>query len=142
MTEPRPKQAVERDRLRSFIPKEDLKTPRAQAGAGLAVWRVYGHENLRRGARMMARPDRPRNFAATVEERQRLVAAAFSAPELSVVIPIFNEEENIQPLCAKLLPTLRRLALRFEIIAVNDGSSDGSMAALKAAAADTPELRI
>jgi glycosyltransferase involved in cell wall biosynthesis len=93
-------------------------------------------------ARMVARPNRPKNFAATIEERQRLLAEAFSAPELSVVIPIFNEEENIRPLCSKLLPALRRLSLRFEIIAVNDGSSDGSLAALKSEAAQTPELRI
>src|SRR5258708_30533422 len=96
----------------------------------------------RRGARIMARPSRLGNFAATVEERQRRVAEAFSAPALSVVIPIFNEEDNIRPLCAKLLPALRRLSLRFEIIAVHDGSSDRSLDALKAAAADTPELRI
>jgi hypothetical protein len=59
---------------------------------------------------MTARPSRPKNFAGTVEERQRLVAEAFSAPDLSVVIPVFNEEENIRPLCAKLLPA--RVAVR------------------------------
>jgi hypothetical protein len=44
-----------------------------------------------RSTRMMARP---KNFAATIEERQRLVAEAFSAPELSVVIPVFNEDRE------------------------------------------------
>jgi glycosyltransferase involved in cell wall biosynthesis len=89
----------------------------------------------------MARPDRLR-FSANVEERQRLVSEAFSPPDLSVVIPVFNEEENIRPLLARLSPVLRRLSLRCEIIAVNDGSSDGTLAALKAMAAETPELKI
>jgi glycosyltransferase involved in cell wall biosynthesis len=90
----------------------------------------------------MARPARSKNFSASIEERQRLVAEAFSRPRLSVVIPLFNEEENVRPLFAALLPALRQLALRFEIIVVNDGSSDGSLEALKAVAAQTPELRI
>jgi hypothetical protein len=68
----------------------------------------------------MARLDRPKN-----SKSQRLVAEAFSPPELSVVIPIFNDVGNVRPLCAKLLPALRRLSLRFEIIAVNDGSFSG-----------------
>jgi glycosyltransferase involved in cell wall biosynthesis len=85
---------------------------------------------------------RPKHLATTIEERQRLVADAFSPPELSVIIPVFNEEENVSPLFAKLLPALRRLSVRFEVIVVNDGSSDGSLAALKAVAAQTPELRI
>jgi glycosyltransferase involved in cell wall biosynthesis len=91
---------------------------------------------------MMAQPERSKHFAATVGERQRLVADAFSAPELSVIIPLFNEEENVERLFSTLLPTLRALSLRFEIIVVNDGSSDGSLAALKAVATHAPELRI
>jgi glycosyltransferase involved in cell wall biosynthesis len=77
-----------------------------------------------------------------IRERQRLLSDAFSAPDVSVIIPVFNEEENIGPLCAQLLPVLRRLSIRSEIIAVNDGSSDGTLAALKAAAAQIPELKV
>lgn len=43
---------------------------------------------------------------------------------LSIIIPIFNEEENIIPLCKKLLSELETLGLNFEIIFINDGSSD------------------
>ena len=90
---------------------------------------------------MMARSSQPA-FSAGIEERQRLLSEAFSAPELSVILPLFNEEENVKPLFARLLPVLRDLRLRYEIIAINDGSTDRSLAALKAVAAETPELRI
>ena len=85
---------------------------------------------------------RRKSQAINVKERQRLVAEAFSTPELSVIIPVYNEEENIKPLFASLLAVLRRLSLSFEIIAINDGSSDRSLDALKAVAVETPELTI
>jgi glycosyltransferase involved in cell wall biosynthesis len=90
---------------------------------------------------MMAQPSQ-RAISTGIEERQRLLSEAFSPPELSVILPLFNEEENVGPLFAKLLPVLRDLSLRFEIIAINDGSTDRSLRALKAVAAETPELRI
>lgn len=91
---------------------------------------------------MMAPAGRAVPATASVEEQRRRATEAFSAPELSVIIPVFNEEGNIAPLFAALSPVLRRLSLRYEIIAVNDGSSDGTLAALKALAAQTPELKI
>ncbi|MCP4330240.1 MAG: glycosyltransferase family 2 protein [Alphaproteobacteria bacterium] len=68
--------------------------------------------------------------------------AAAARPALSVVIPIHNEEESIPPLCEQLFPVLDGLGKPFEVIAVNDGSSDGSFKALAAAAARRPELKI
>jgi glycosyltransferase involved in cell wall biosynthesis len=63
-------------------------------------------------------------------------------PEISVVIPLFNEEPNIAPLLDELLPALRSLGRRFEVICVDDGSSDGTFAALKRAAAGEGALRL
>ena len=83
-----------------------------------------------------------RSFTGSLEERQREITEAFRAPELSVIIPIYNEEGNIKPLCERLLPVLRRIGRSFEIIAVNDGSRDNSGAFLKAIAATTPELKL
>lgn len=51
--------------------------------------------------------------------------------DLSVVLPIYNEEENISLLAQELLPVLESLDRSFEIICVDDGSSDGSFEALK-----------
>ncbi|MFN0136766.1 MAG: glycosyltransferase family 2 protein [Phycisphaerae bacterium] len=48
--------------------------------------------------------------------------------ELSVVIPAFNEQENITPLLDRLLPALSATGLRCEIIFVDDGSRDATAA--------------
>jgi len=51
--------------------------------------------------------------------------------DLSIIIPVFNEEENIGPLCTQLKEVLEGLGRSYEIIAVDDGSSDRSFAFLK-----------
>ena len=61
---------------------------------------------------------------------------------VSVITPIYGEEDNLEPLFAALLPVLRGLGRDFEIIAVNDGSHDGSLQHLRAASATIPELRV
>jgi dolichol-phosphate mannosyltransferase len=62
--------------------------------------------------------------------------------QLTVVIPIYNEEENIPPLLERLRSALKRLGLSYEIIAVDDGSCDNGAAILKRYAADSPEFKI
>jgi undecaprenyl-phosphate 4-deoxy-4-formamido-L-arabinose transferase len=47
-------------------------------------------------------------------------------PYLSVIIPVFNEEENLQELAERLMRTLTTLGRPFEIILVDDGSTDRS----------------
>ncbi len=51
--------------------------------------------------------------------------------DLTVVVPLFNEKENIQLLYDELNEVLRRLDLTYEIIFIDDGSSDGVMDDLK-----------
>ena len=51
-------------------------------------------------------------------------------PELSVVIPVYNEEAGLAKLFARLYPALDALGLSYEIIYVNDGSRDNSAAIL------------
>jgi glycosyltransferase involved in cell wall biosynthesis len=63
-------------------------------------------------------------------------------PMLSVITPMFEEEDNIKPLLSELLPVLRQLDHDFEIIAVNDGSYDASLQRLRTASAEIPELRV
>ncbi len=48
------------------------------------------------------------------------------SPDLSVVIPLYNEAPNVPDLHARLLAALEALARPFEVIYVNDGSKDGS----------------
>jgi undecaprenyl-phosphate 4-deoxy-4-formamido-L-arabinose transferase len=54
------------------------------------------------------------------------------APELSIVIPVYNEEAVLPKLFARLYPALDALARSYEIIFVNDGSRDRSVALLRA----------
>lgn len=62
--------------------------------------------------------------------------------DLSVVIPIYYEEENIQPLYDAVTAALESTGLSYEIITVDDGSGDGSFAALKALALVDTRLRV
>jgi glycosyltransferase involved in cell wall biosynthesis len=50
---------------------------------------------------------------------------------ISIVIPVLNEEQNLYPLYEQLNIVLRDLGLRYEIIFVDDGSSDGSYGVLQ-----------
>ncbi|KAB2724301.1 glycosyltransferase family 2 protein [Brucella anthropi] len=52
-------------------------------------------------------------------------------PTLSVVIPMMNEEEGIPVLFNRLIPILENTEQPFEVVCVNDGSSDGTLALLK-----------
>jgi undecaprenyl-phosphate 4-deoxy-4-formamido-L-arabinose transferase len=54
-----------------------------------------------------------------------------AAPQLSVVIPVYNEEAGLPALFARLYPALDALGLPYEVIFVNDGSRDRSAAILK-----------
>lgn len=57
-----------------------------------------------------------------------------TALAVSVVVPIYNEEESIPPLYARLTAALEQLGLPYEVLAVDDGSRDGSFALLKSMA--------
>jgi glycosyltransferase involved in cell wall biosynthesis len=53
-------------------------------------------------------------------------------PELSVVIPVHNEQGNLSVLDRELKSVLERLGRPYEVIYINDGSTDGSLEELKA----------
>ena len=61
---------------------------------------------------------------------------------ISVTIPVYNEEQNLSRLCAELIPTLESLRQPWEVVLVNDGSTDGSAAVLDKLAADDPRLKV
>lgn len=63
-------------------------------------------------------------------------------PRISVVVPIFNEERSIPTLLKSLVDVLRDIPGSFEIVAVNDGSKDRSLAVLIEAAGSCDALRI
>lgn len=61
---------------------------------------------------------------------------------LSVVIPFYNEVENVAPMFARLLPVLKTVAQSWEVICVDDGSEDDTHAALLEQRASEPRIRI
>lgn len=61
---------------------------------------------------------------------------------LSVVVPIYNERENLKPLTEQLLAALPVLGVPFEVIYVDDGSRDGSDEVLRALCAGSPHVRL
>ena len=63
-------------------------------------------------------------------------------PYLSVVIPLYNEEENVPPLYDELTAALSDLGRPYEVIVVDDGSSDASFARLAEVHARDPRWRI
>ena len=62
--------------------------------------------------------------------------------EVSVIVPIFDEEANVRLLVQRLVSVLRETKKTFEIIAVNDGSRDRTLARLEESATEFPELRV
>lgn len=68
--------------------------------------------------------------------------SASAAPEISLVVPIHDEEENLRPLFDEIRQALDGLGRRVELIYVNDGSTDGSSAVLDALRAEDPRVRV
>src|SRR5258705_8695217 len=67
---------------------------------------------------------------------------ANEAPEVSVFLPVFNEEPNLLPLHAKLDTALKALGRSAEIVYVDDGSTDGSLRVLRDLARVDPRVRV
>jgi dolichol-phosphate mannosyltransferase len=61
---------------------------------------------------------------------------------ISIVIPVFNEEDNVGPLYERVRPVLAGLPQKSEIIFINDGSGDGTEAALELIAASDPAVKV
>ena len=60
---------------------------------------------------------------------------------LSVVVPVYNEEENLETLLGELQNALSKVNYSYEIWFIDDGSSDGSLAVIRGLAARQPQVR-
>jgi len=63
-------------------------------------------------------------------------------PKLSLVLPIFNEEESIPELFERITEAMSKTGHSYEVIAVNDGSRDSSQIALSKIALADPRIRV
>ncbi len=68
--------------------------------------------------------------------------AAAVTPDLSVVIPIYNEAPNLEPLCAEFTSALDATGRPYELILVDDGSTDGSFDVLARLQRSQPRMRV
>lgn len=62
------------------------------------------------------------------------------APELSIFFPFWNEEGNIRKVVEKAIPVAKKFALKWEIIMIDDGSSDKTLEIAKILAKGNPNL--
>ncbi len=63
-------------------------------------------------------------------------------PELSIVVPVYNEEQSIDDLVSRIEAAARSMAVRCEIVFVDDGSTDGSLGKLQAHASRNAAIRV
>ena len=62
--------------------------------------------------------------------------------DLSIVVPLFNERDNLTPLHAELARTLAELGRPYEVLFVDDGSDDGSLEVLRTIARTDSRVRV
>jgi len=65
-----------------------------------------------------------------------------SRPEISIVVPVFNEDESLELLFAEVRDALEPTARSFELILVDDCSTDGSLALMRALRASDARVRV
>ena len=63
-------------------------------------------------------------------------------PLISLIVPVYNEAEAIQPFLDQVTPALAQAGARFEIIFINDGSTDSTLPRLMACAGAQPDLTV
>ena len=64
-----------------------------------------------------------------------------SQPMISLVIPVYNEEENLRNLMERIRPVMQGMGRPYEIILIDDGSRDSSLSILKGLAVE-PEVKV
>ncbi len=104
--------------------------------------RAHGRENTEAGQALTTATTPGRLHAFGILGREMSLSSAESQPEISVIVPVCNEEENVAPLAREIAEALRGRA-RFELLFVDDGSTDGTAAAvLEARVQGLSELRL
>lgn len=68
-------------------------------------------------------------------------ALKIPSPDISIIVPVFNEALNVRPLAQRLIPALESCGVAFEAIFVDDGSHDDTLAELRGLCAGEPRFR-
>jgi dolichol-phosphate mannosyltransferase len=125
-----------------MLPGDELVLDRPAAPLAIPIDDPEAALRFCRSLAALFGPANPSDFARAGGQRERLRAAPEAAPpDLSIVIPVYNEEDNLPHLYARLRATLDQVGMRYEIVFVDDGSADASLALLREyAAADAHVL--
>ena len=62
--------------------------------------------------------------------------------KISIIVPIYNERENLEPFLTALTQALDPSGEEYEILLIDDGSTDGSDACIEKLAAQNPRIRV
>src|SRR5713226_8271100 len=85
-------------------------------------------------------PQTEEMISTLVEPESSLSVSPEQAVAISVVVPVMNEEQNVRPLYEKLSAQLNALGRNYEVIFVDDGSTDKTFAELKTLHANNPSI--
>ena len=66
----------------------------------------------------------------------------FSRPELSIVVPLYNEEKNLDTLYSRLLKVLDQIGMTYEIVCINDGSRDHTLEGAISYSQKNPDIKV
>lgn len=78
---------------------------------------------------------KPRHIA------ERIFAMTAAVPEISVVVPVFNEEGNLRALTEEITAAMEKTGRAWELVLVDDGSTDNSLALMRELTEDSSALR-
>src|SRR5262249_35190600 len=62
--------------------------------------------------------------------------------DLSLVIPVYNEADNLRPLCQRIREALASTTWTYEVVMIDDGSTDDSAQILTRLHAEDPQLKV
>lgn len=77
-----------------------------------------------------------------MRDRETTKPKRHTAPEISLFLPVYDEEQNLRPMHAKIRAAIDRLGKSAEVIYVNDGSTDNSLSVLREIAAEDARVRV
>lgn len=103
---------------------------------------VLNKQNNSISAERSQSPRTPSGLSGRGVKLSDLDRVAEGAPDLSIIVPCYNEQAVIPVFLETLRPILEALGLEFELIFVNDGSRDNTLEVLQLAKLHCPQIRI
>ena len=83
-----------------------------------------------------------RTVVEPAQNHNREISPGSEKPSISVITPVYNEEESLPLLYQRLLEVLEQLDATWELIFVDDGSRDGSLEVLKGLCRRDPRVKV